>query len=100
MEKLKKGEGVTLAFTSLCRFPVYEADFGRRKAVWVGSAKLFNKNLVTFLDTKSGNGIEAWVHLEEEEMAKFEVDKELLLYVWCDRLGWIISITAKMGLFP
>ena len=77
----KKGEGVTLAFTSLCRFPVYEADFAWGKTVWIGSAKLFNKNIVTFLDTKSGNGIEAWINLEEEEMAKFGVDKELLLYI-------------------
>ena len=34
MEKLKKGKGVTLAFTSLCRFPIYEADFGWGKPVW------------------------------------------------------------------
>lgn len=70
-----------MAFTSLCRFPVYEADFAWGKTVWIGSAKLFNKNIVTFLDTKSGNGIEAWINLEEEEMAKFEVDRELLLYI-------------------
>ena len=80
-EKFIRGEVISLAFTSLCRFPVYEADFGWGKPVWVGSAKLLYKNLVTFFDTKSGNGIEVWINLEEEEMAKFEVDKELLKYV-------------------
>jgi shikimate O-hydroxycinnamoyltransferase len=39
MERLRKGEEVvSLAFTSLCRFPVYEADFGWGKPVWVASA--------------------------------------------------------------
>jgi shikimate O-hydroxycinnamoyltransferase len=72
---------VALCFTSLCRFPVYEADFGWGKPVWVASARLLYKNLVGFFDTKSGNGIEVWINLDEEDMAKFEVDKELLAYV-------------------
>ena len=80
-EKFIRGEVVYLAFTSLCRFPVYEADFGWGEPIWVGSAKLYYKNLVTFLDTKSGKGIEAWINLDEEDMAKFEIDKELLAYV-------------------
>ncbi|KAG7979919.1 hypothetical protein I3843_05G155300 [Carya illinoinensis] len=81
MERLMKREMVTLCFTSLCRFPIYEADFGWGKPVCTGSARLLFKNLVTFFDTKAGNGIEVWINLEEEDMAKFEVDKELLAYV-------------------
>ncbi|XP_059446884.1 stemmadenine O-acetyltransferase-like [Corylus avellana] len=81
MERLAKGEVVSLGFTSLCRFPVYEADFGWGKPVWVASARLLYKNLVSFFDTKSGNGIEAWINLDKEDMAKFEVDEELLAYV-------------------
>ena len=80
-QKLIRGEVASLAFTSLCRFPVYEADFGWGKPAWVGSAKLLYKNLVTFFDTKVGNGIEVWINLEEADMAKFEVDNELLAYV-------------------
>ena len=38
-------------------------------------------NLVTFFDTKSGDGIEAWINLMEEDMAKFEEDKEVMEYV-------------------
>ncbi|KAK7815626.1 bahd acyltransferase bia1 [Quercus suber] len=48
---------------------------------WVTSAKWLYKNLVGFFDTKSGNGIEAWINLEEEAMDKFEADKELQAYV-------------------
>ncbi|GLU21789.1 hypothetical protein SLE2022_379050 [Rubroshorea leprosula] len=76
-----KGEMVSFAFTSLCRFPVYETDFGWGKPVWVGSARMTFKNLVTFFDTKSGDGIEMWINLKEEDMAKFEADEELIAYV-------------------
>lgn len=78
---ISKGEVVPFSFTSLCRFPIYEADFGWGKPVWVGSARLTFKNLVTFFDTNSGNGIEAWVNLKEKDMAKFERDEEFLTYV-------------------
>ncbi|KAM4109596.1 hypothetical protein ACJW30_03G131700 [Castanea mollissima] len=78
---ISKGEVVPFSFTSLCRFPIYEADFGWGKPVWVGSARLTFKNLVTFFDAKSGNGIEAWVNLKEDDMAKFERDEEFLTHV-------------------
>ncbi|CAN4124056.1 unnamed protein product [Withania somnifera] len=77
----KKGGLVLFNFTSLCRLPLYEADFGWGKPIWVGSASLVLKDVIGFLDTKSGNGIEAWVNLKEEDMATFEADKELLS--WC-----------------
>ncbi|XVF02658.1 hypothetical protein REPUB_Repub04eG0193500 [Reevesia pubescens] len=76
-----KGEVITFSFTSLCRFPVYVADFGWGKPVWLGSALLTFKNLCSFFDTKCGDGIEAWINLKEEDMAKLEADKEFLSYV-------------------
>ena len=81
IEKSSRGEVVTFGFTSLCRFPIYEANFGWGKPVWVGSTKLLYHNFVTFFDTKSEDGIEAWITLKEEDMAKFEMDKEVLPYV-------------------
>ncbi|MCD9643146.1 hypothetical protein HAX54_030323 [Datura stramonium] len=77
----RKGGLVLFNFTSLCRLPLYKADFGWGKPIWVGSASLVLKDVIGFLDTKSGNGIEAWVNLKEEDMAAFEADKELLS--WC-----------------
>ncbi|KAA8533258.1 hypothetical protein F0562_033209 [Nyssa sinensis] len=74
----KKGGVVSFTFSSLCRFPIYEADFGWGKPVWVASASLTKKNVVLFMDTKVGNGIEAWINMEEEDMAKFQSDKEFL----------------------
>ncbi|KAK8529327.1 hypothetical protein V6N12_060110 [Hibiscus sabdariffa] len=73
-----KGETIPFIFTSLCRFPLYEADFGWGKPVWVSSASLNAKNLVAFMDTATGDGIEAWINLKEEDMAEFESDEQLL----------------------
>ncbi|XP_061366178.1 stemmadenine O-acetyltransferase-like [Gastrolobium bilobum] len=78
---LVKGELVSFSFTSLCRFPLYDSDFGWGKPTWVGSPALTFKNLVVFIDTKTGDGIEAYVSLKVEDMAKFEADEELLACV-------------------
>ncbi|KAH6763294.1 hypothetical protein C2S52_020727 [Perilla frutescens var. hirtella] len=77
MAQSNKGELVSFSFTSLCRFPLYEADFGWGKPVQVGSAGFVYKNLVTFMDTTNGDGIEAWINLRKEDMEKFEADFEL-----------------------
>ncbi|GMI99774.1 hypothetical protein like AT1G24430 [Hibiscus trionum] len=56
-----KREIVAFTFTSLCKFPLYEADFGWGKPVWAGSGDREIKNITTFMDTVTGDGIEAWV---------------------------------------
>lgn len=80
-EKFTRGELMTFSFTSLCRFPVYEADFGWGKPTWVGSPAFTFQNLVVFIDTKMGDGIEAYISLKEEHMAKLEGDREFLSFV-------------------
>ncbi|ESQ34154.1 hypothetical protein EUTSA_v10007650mg [Eutrema salsugineum] len=76
-----KGEIVPLSFTSLCNFPVYEADFGWGKPLWLGSTRRNRKNQVVFIDTKEGGGIEAWINLDQNDMSMLESDGELLRYV-------------------
>ncbi|KAH7515587.1 hypothetical protein FEM48_Zijuj10G0042400 [Ziziphus jujuba var. spinosa] len=73
--KFMKDELMTFSFTSLCRFPVYEADFRWGKPIWVGSPALTFKNLVVFMDTKMGDGIEAYISLKEEDMANLKMTK-------------------------
>ncbi|KAL6983429.1 shikimate O-hydroxycinnamoyltransferase [Sarracenia purpurea var. burkii] len=80
-KNFKTGEVVSFSFSSLCRFPLYEADFGWGKPAWVALASMPFKNVVMFMETQSGDGIEAWVNLKDEDMAKFQVDKELLAFV-------------------
>ncbi|KAK8714893.1 hypothetical protein V6N13_042238 [Hibiscus sabdariffa] len=76
-----EGEIVPFAVTSLCRFPMYEADFGWGKPIWAASGDREINNTAVFLDTVTGDGIEAWVTINEEEMAKLDSDEELLAYV-------------------
>ncbi|KAJ6313057.1 hypothetical protein OIU77_014556 [Salix suchowensis] len=65
--------------TSWCNFELYGADFGWGKPTWL--SPVFNvelKNAVCLIDTRDGDGIEAWISLSPEDMALFESNKELL----------------------
>lgn len=57
------------SFTSWCRPPVYELDFGWGKPVSVCPAGTRIQNGVILMSTKSGDGIEAWVAMLEDEVA-------------------------------
>ncbi|XP_047947269.1 pelargonidin 3-O-(6-caffeoylglucoside) 5-O-(6-O-malonylglucoside) 4'''-malonyltransferase-like [Salvia hispanica] len=58
--------------TDWSKFGFYEADFGWGKPEWASVANVMVKNHVTLMDTKEGDGIEAWVQLEDTEMPYFE----------------------------
>ncbi|WRX31497.1 hypothetical protein QQP08_023984 [Theobroma cacao] len=60
------------AFSSMCKVGIYEADFGWGKPMWVspgGIDGLVFQNLVFLIETRNGDGIEAWVTLDEQDMA-------------------------------
>lgn len=77
-EVLKSEKATTVyTFTSLRGFPLHEMDFGLGKPIWVTSPSNY-RNLCVMLETKSGDGIEAWITLDEQEMAIFECNDELL----------------------
>ncbi|KAL0307401.1 UNVERIFIED_CONTAM: Stemmadenine O-acetyltransferase [Sesamum angustifolium] len=65
-------------FTSWYRLPAYEVDYGWGKPVWVSVIGVPHKNLIFFLGTKSGDGIEAWVNMLEEDMTIIEHSYHLL----------------------
>ncbi|KAK2991045.1 hypothetical protein RJ640_019366 [Escallonia rubra] len=71
--------------TSVCNASFYEADFGWGKPIWscIGHAPVL-ANVTILMDTKSGDGVEAWVTLTEEDMAVFERDPELLTFASLD----------------
>ncbi|KAI3957762.1 hypothetical protein MKX01_007593 [Papaver californicum] len=80
--------------SSICGLPAYEIDFGWGKPSWV--ALITNaeyKNSVFLVDTKCGTGIETWVSLEEEDMAIFEEDQDLLQYATFDTPNPVIGVT-------
>ncbi|CAH1414198.1 unnamed protein product [Lactuca virosa] len=68
--------------SSACRLPFYEVDFGWGKPVEVTIRipDVEEKTLI-LMDTPSGDGISALVHLPEEEIAILQKDKEFLTYV-------------------
>ncbi|XP_038686633.1 stemmadenine O-acetyltransferase-like [Tripterygium wilfordii] len=68
------------SFSSWCRMPLYEGDFGWGKPIWVAPIQTIVPHVVVLLDTRDGDGIEAWVYLAQEEMAIFECDQELLSF--------------------
>ncbi|XP_058109478.1 stemmadenine O-acetyltransferase-like [Magnolia sinica] len=69
------------AFSSWCRFPFYDADFGWGRPTWVCTSCWGAKNSTILMDTRDGDGIEAWVNMEDVDMAIFEQDQELLSFV-------------------
>lgn len=80
IELLRRVDTEGLMFTSLCGLKLYEAvDFGWGKPTWVNILPVSNgvSTLVTLMDTKDG-GVEAWVTLNEKDMALFERDPQTL----------------------
>ncbi|KAL6988618.1 shikimate O-hydroxycinnamoyltransferase [Sarracenia purpurea var. burkii] len=74
-------EGVDCFFsTSFCRTSLYETDFGWGKPAWVidGTAGEDDQSFnFLLMDTRLGDGIEAWVSLSKREMAELERDPEI-----------------------
>ncbi|KAL5768178.1 hypothetical protein ACOSQ2_014961 [Xanthoceras sorbifolium] len=79
-DKPLKQEMDFFSCSSYCRFPTYEADFGWGRPVWVAFGDLSQRNSTVLMDNRTGDGIEAWIHLTKEDMAIFETDEELLTY--------------------
>ncbi|KAL5708302.1 shikimate O-hydroxycinnamoyltransferase [Ranunculus cassubicifolius] len=74
---MKQGT-IFCSLSSWCGAPFYEADFGWGVPTWVTPVYVNYKNLVRLMDTKNGDGIQAWVTLDVESMARFEREPELL----------------------
>ncbi|KAD4179321.1 hypothetical protein E3N88_27912 [Mikania micrantha] len=68
-------------FTSWCKFSFYTADFGWGKPVWRSIANVKVPNAVVMMDDKEGDGMEAWVHLDEKHMCELEKDPNIQAYM-------------------
>ncbi|XP_065851266.1 stemmadenine O-acetyltransferase-like [Euphorbia lathyris] len=76
------GEGAEVfTFSSWTRFPLYEIDFGWGKPIRACTLTVPVRNCVILMATRSGDGIEAWITLNENDMVKFESSEELLQFV-------------------
>ncbi|KAL1197256.1 BAHD acyltransferase [Cardamine amara subsp. amara] len=67
--------------TSWCKMQLYDASFGWGSPVWVaGNVVPALANVTVLIDSKDGEGIEAWVTLYQEDMSLFEQNQELLAF--------------------
>lgn len=71
-ELFLKGEIELCNFSSWCRFPVYEVDFGWGKPLWVCTTTLPFKNVAIFMSTKNGDGIEVWINMLQDDASFLE----------------------------
>ncbi|KAL8159651.1 hypothetical protein V2J09_001188 [Rumex salicifolius] len=81
--KSGSGEVEWFRFTSNCRVPFYDADFGWGPPCWAVSALISVEKLCVLLDAPpaSGGGVEAWVTLLKDDMEGLERDPFLMAYV-------------------
>ncbi|GJT60247.1 pelargonidin 3-O-(6-caffeoylglucoside) 5-O-(6-O-malonylglucoside) 4'''-malonyltransferase-like protein [Tanacetum coccineum] len=66
--------------TTWCKFSFYNADFGCGKPIWTSTGKLPGQNLVVTMDDHKGDGVEAWVHLDDKRMKELEQDSDIKTY--------------------
>lgn len=88
----KRGEVEWFKFTSNCRVPYYESDFGWGPPCWAVSAVVPIEKFCVFMDAPPacGGGVEAWVVLVREDMKMLERDPFFMGYVDCS-CPWIIN---------
>ncbi|XP_047975674.1 stemmadenine O-acetyltransferase-like [Salvia hispanica] len=85
LKLIKAGAGKSMVdrffFSSLCKFPLYEADFGWGRPDRVMFGGFPYKNLATFMDTRCGGGIETLIQLTKQDMDKLEAHFLLRSYL-------------------
>ncbi|XP_038716202.1 stemmadenine O-acetyltransferase-like [Tripterygium wilfordii] len=89
-----------IGLNSWCNFGFYDVDYGWGKPLWIPFMGSMFKNYIFLMDTRHGNGIEAWVSLDKEVMAVVEQDQELLSFASIDPtpldLGKPISLVSNL----
>ncbi|KAK9163865.1 hypothetical protein Syun_004767 [Stephania yunnanensis] len=81
VESNDEGELGVYEVSSWLRLPFYEADFGWGRPVWFVALIQAFKNVITYFETRCGEGVEVLVWMTEEDMARFESVPELLEFV-------------------
>ncbi|GKB66856.1 pelargonidin 3-O-(6-caffeoylglucoside) 5-O-(6-O-malonylglucoside) 4'''-malonyltransferase-like protein, partial [Tanacetum coccineum] len=72
----------TYMFSSWCKFSWQNTNFGWGKPVWRSREKIEAQNTVVMMDDQEGDGVEAWVHLDEKRMCQLEQDPDIQTYAY------------------
>ncbi|KAG8380773.1 hypothetical protein BUALT_Bualt06G0050900 [Buddleja alternifolia] len=75
---LMNGELEWCGFSSWCRFPVYEVDYGWGKPIWFCTTALPFNNSGILVSSRSGDGIEAWLSMPPDNIEVLQTQMELL----------------------
>ncbi|KAI3755450.1 hypothetical protein L1987_55251 [Smallanthus sonchifolius] len=81
LENISSKDVNSYLLSSWCRFSFHTADFGWGKPVWKSITNEKIPNSVTMMDDEEGDGVEAWVHLDEKQMCELEKDSNLQAYM-------------------
>ncbi|KAG8363683.1 hypothetical protein BUALT_Bualt19G0047900 [Buddleja alternifolia] len=73
-----KGEVGWCSLTSWTRFPVYEVDYGWGTPIWFCTTAFALRNSAILVDNKCGDGIEAWVNMNQECIEMLETQIKLI----------------------
>ncbi|KAK6121500.1 hypothetical protein DH2020_044760 [Rehmannia glutinosa] len=75
---LAKGELEYCRFSSWCSFPIYEVDYGWGSPIWVCTTALPLKNVIVLARSRCGEGIEAWVNMNQDNLQVLETQIQLI----------------------
>ncbi|XP_042051693.1 stemmadenine O-acetyltransferase-like [Salvia splendens] len=75
--RASEGVMVKMFFSSLCGFPFTQVDFGWGRPARLKTIGLPFQNLVHFMDTNGGDGVEALIQLSIQDMEKFQAHLSL-----------------------
>ncbi|XP_057803621.1 pelargonidin 3-O-(6-caffeoylglucoside) 5-O-(6-O-malonylglucoside) 4'''-malonyltransferase-like [Salvia miltiorrhiza] len=76
MKAFQNQETKFIAFSDCSEFGFYEADFGWGKPAWATLIpQRLRSNSSVLMSNKEGDGIEAWVHLYQDDMPYFDQDE-------------------------
>ncbi|KAL0387758.1 UNVERIFIED_CONTAM: Stemmadenine O-acetyltransferase [Sesamum radiatum] len=73
-----KGELEYCSFSSWCRSRVYEVDYGWGIPIWLSTTALPLKNLTVLVNSRCGEGIEAWVNMKQDNLEMLETQFKLI----------------------
>nr|BDW80097.1 BAHD acyltransferase [Heliotropium arborescens] len=72
----------TYGFSSLCRYPTNQIDFGWGKPIRINLAANPFKNICSLLDNHNGDGIDVFIPLEEHVMSVLQRDPDLMAFAF------------------
>ncbi|XP_047976889.1 pelargonidin 3-O-(6-caffeoylglucoside) 5-O-(6-O-malonylglucoside) 4'''-malonyltransferase-like [Salvia hispanica] len=78
MKAISNRETNFIAFTDFSEFEFHEADFGWGKPVWTAvTPQRLRSNSTLLMRNEEVDGIEAWVHLYQDDMPRFQEDEDI-----------------------